>query len=459
MTNGNLLVVEDEKGQREILKTILEGEGYEVATAQNAIEAMKVFRNGSFDAVLTDLKMTGEDGINLLTNVLKDKPGTAVVIMTGHGTVDSAVEAMKLGAFDYLTKPLEREELLVVIKKAVEKTRLIYENRRLKEQLDERFKVDNIIGSDGKLLEVIRMIRKVSSNNSTVLIYGESGTGKELVARAIHQNSPRKSMPFLPINCAAIPLTLLESELFGYEKGAFTGASSRKIGLFESAAEGTLFLDEIGDMDMGLQAKLLRALQEKEIRRVGGREGIKVDVRIIAATNKDLEEEIRHGRFREDLYYRLNVIAFCVPPLRERRGDIPELVRFFIEKHGKGSGKKIKGVSDEAMDILTRYHWPGNVRQLEAAVERAVIMTDGNMIESDSLPMEIRNRPSPIRRMNFDIPDTGINFEEMEKEMLTKAMEKADWVIAKAAPLLGMSYRTLQYRLEKFGIKKEDASH
>lgn len=456
MSKGAILVADDERGQREILKAILQGEGYDVVTASNGKEAFRLAQEGSFDAILTDMKMADGDGIQLLNNILKENPAVSVVVMTAHGSIDSAVEAMKLGAFDYLSKPLEREELLVVIKKAVEKTSLLSENTRLREQLEERFRVENIIGSDGKMQEILRLIKKVSGSNSTVLIYGESGTGKELVAKAIHQNSPRKNKPFIAINCAAIPGTLLESELFGYEKGAFTGANAKKIGIFEGAHGGILFLDEIGDMEMSLQAKLLRAIQEKEIRRVGGKDSVKVDVRIIAATNKNLEDEMRNGRFREDLYYRLNVIALRLPALRERMGDIPELVEHFIEKHSKAIEKKIKGISNDALKYLMNYSWPGNVRQLEAAIERAIVLEEDELIGADSLPVEIRNKPYQIGKIDFDIPEEGLLFEELEKEILLKAIKKADGVIAKAAQLLGMSYRTLQYRLDKFGIKREE---
>ncbi|MBI3584119.1 MAG: sigma-54-dependent Fis family transcriptional regulator [Nitrospinae bacterium] len=455
MRECNILIVDDEKGQREILKTIIQGEGYEVMTASNEREALKAIGEGVFDAILTDLKMPGGDGTHLLINILKEMPNTSVVIMTAHGTIDSAVEAMKLGAFDYLTKPLERNELLVVLNKAVEKTKLLNENTRLREQLEDRFKIENIIGKDGKMQEVLKIIKKVSNSNSTVLIFGESGTGKELAAKAIHHNSPRRDKPFMDINCAAIPETLLESELFGYEKGAFTGASTRKMGLFESANGGTLFLDEIGDMGIGLQARLLRAIQEREIRRIGGKDNIKIDVRIISATNKNIEGEIKEGRFREDLYYRLNVIAFRIPPLRERMGDLPELVSFFISKYNKSLGKKINGISDNALNLLINYSWPGNVRQLESVIERAVLLTDGAVIGTDTLPPEIFNKPIQIGKIDFDIPNDGISFEELEREVLLKTMRKSNWVIAKSAQLLGMSYRTLQYRLNKFGIKRE----
>lgn len=455
MKKENILVVDDERGQRDILKTILSGEGYDVVAASNGREAVKAIHEGVFDVILTDLKMPDRDGIQVMTEILKENPNVSVVIMTAHGTIDSAIEAMKLGAFDYLTKPLEREELLVVVKKAVEKMRLLKENILLRELLDEKFSIKNMIGRDKKMQEVFKIVKKVSNSNSTVMIYGESGTGKELVAKAIHHNSPRMDKPFIAINCSSIPETLLESELFGYERGAFTGAYSRKIGLFESADCGTIFLDEIGDMGMNLQSRLLRTIQEREIRRIGGNENIKVDVRIIAATNKNLDEEMKNGRFREDLYYRLNIITFKLPSLRERITDIPELVNHFIRKHNNSIGKEIKGISNDALTLFMDYHWPGNVRQLEAVIERAVLLTDGEIIEIDNIPVEICHQPYQIGKVNFDIPDDGISFEELEKEVLIKAMRKADWVIAKAAQLLGMSYRTLQYRLNKFGIKKD----
>lgn len=455
MKRGSVLVVDDEKGQREILKTILQGEGYDVVIASNLREASRVLQEDPFDVVLTDLKMPNGDGIQLLTYTMKERPTTSVVMMTAHGTIPSAVEAMRLGAFDYLTKPLERDELLVVIEKAIAASRLISENITLKEELQNRFRIENIIGSDGKMQEVFRLIKKVSHTNSNVLIYGESGTGKELVAKAIHHHSPRRDGPFIAVNCAAIPEGLMESELFGHERGAFTGAFTRRMGLFGSANGGSLFLDEIGDMNIGLQARLLRTIQEKEVRRVGGEETIKVDVRIISATNRDLEGDVRQGRFREDLFYRLNVIAFRLPPLRERVGDIPELVGHFIERHSKAIGKEIQGVSDEAMALLLNYHWPGNVRQLESVIERAVLLAEGERIEVDGLPPEVRNRPYRIGKVDFDIPDEGISFEELEKEVLEKAMRKANWVAARAAQLLGMSYRTLQYRLNKFNIKRD----
>ncbi len=455
MEQGSILVVDDEKSQRDILKTILEDDGYDVEVSSNASNAIDLIKKRGFDIVLTDLKMPDSDGLDLLNKILKNDNLTSVIIMTAHGTIDTAVEAMKRGAFDYLTKPLERDELLLCLKRAFEKIRLVRENILLHQQLQDRFKIDNMIGSHGKMQEVFKIIKKVANSNSTVLICGESGTGKELAARAVHYNSPRKDKTFSAVSCAAIPDTLLESELFGHEKGAFTGAYDKKIGLIESTNGGTLFLDEIGELNPNMQSKLLRVLQEKEIRRVGGVENIKVDVRILAATNKTLETEIKKGRFREDLYYRLNVISFVLPPLRERITDIPELVDHFIKKHNTNSEKNIKGITNKALQVLMNYNWPGNVRQLESVIERAMLMCEGDEIAIEDLHGEIRAPIYKIGNIRFDIPPEGMSFEEFEKELLRKAMEKSEWKIVDAAKLLGMSYRTLQYRLSKFNINKE----
>lgn len=451
---GNILVVDDEKGQREILKAILEAEGYQVVTASEGQGALEAVQSNRFDLVFTDLKMPGMDGHRLLKELLKEEPSASVVMVTAHGTIDSAVEAIREGAFDYLSKPLDREKLLIIAQKAIEKSRLLRENIRLKEQLEKQFRPEGIIGNDSKMRDIFRIIKKVSGSSATVLILGESGTGKELVAKALHYGSPRSSSPFMAINCAAIPESLLESELFGYEKGAFTGAYARSAGLFETADGGTIFLDEIGDMSILLQAKLLRVLQEKEIRRVGGSERVKVDVRIISATNKDLEAEIKKGRFREDLFYRLNVISFRLPALRDRRSDIPELVSFFIEKSNAAFGGSVKGITEEAMNMVMKYSWPGNVRQLESIIERAVLLNEGEVIGVESLPMELMASPATLGNFDFELPEEGISFEAFEKELLIKAMARANGVIGKAAQLLGMSYRTLQYRLSKFGIIK-----
>ncbi|OPY14643.1 MAG: Transcriptional regulatory protein ZraR [Syntrophus sp. PtaB.Bin138] len=453
---GRILVVDDEKGQRDILDAILRKEGYLVATVPGAREAMERLEAEEYDVILSDLKMKGISGLELLESVLELEPRQCIIIMTAHGTIDSAVEAMKKGAFDYLEKPLDRETLLMTLKRAFEHLTLIRENRMLHKKLAENSDIPSIIGSHPKMKEVFRIVNKIAATSSTVLIYGESGTGKELVAKAIHDGSPRHDKPFFAINCAAIPDTLMESELFGHEKGSFTGANTREIGLFEAANTGTIFLDEIGEMNTAMQAKLLRAIQEREIRRVGGKASVPVDVRIISATNKDLEQEIRKGLFREDLFYRLNVIRINLPPLRERGSDIIALADYFVRKYAAASGVQVKGISRPAMKLLMDYSWPGNVRQLESMIERGVLMTESDHIQPEDLPAEIHREGAPESCLSFEFPPEGISFEDLERDLIIKAMERAGWVIGKAAPLLGMTYKTLQYRLEKFGIEKPE---
>lgn len=457
-------MVDDEGPQREILRRILAAEGYLVETAPGGGEAVARCQEKPFDLILTDMRMPGTDGLSLVERLTRDDPPTLVILMTAYGSMDSAQHAVERGAFDYLTKPIEREELLLTVQRAFERIQLIQENRLLRQQLEERFRVEGIVGSHFRMQEVFEKIQKVSGSISTVLIIGESGTGKELVARAIHRHSPRRDRPFVAVSCAAIPETLIESELFGYEKGAFTGAAFRRIGLFEAADKSTLFLDEIAELSINVQAKVLRALQGKEVRRVGGREDIRVDVRIIAATNKNLEEEIRQGAFREDLFYRLNVVSIVIPPLRERSTDIPQLIEYFVRKYSENSEKRIRGITNEAMRLLMNYHWPGNVRQLEAVIERAMLLSDGREIEHYDLPIEVRFFDLPAQNLRatarngkfgIEIPSGGISFEELERDLIVQAMERSDWVITKAARLLGLSYRTLQYRLEKFRIKRE----
>ncbi len=467
MASGRILVVDDEGPQREIVRRILDAEGYSVETAPGGGEALARCQEKPFDLILTDLRMPGTDGLSLVERLTRDDPPTLVILMTAFGSMDSAQHAVERGAFDYLTKPIEREELLLTVERAFERIQLIQENRLLRQQLEERFRVEGIVGSHFRMQEVFEKIQKVSDSNSTVLIIGESGTGKELVARAIHRHSPRRDRPFVAVSCAAIPETLIESELFGYEKGAFTGATFRRIGLFEVADKSTLFLDEIAELNVNVQAKVLRALQGTEIRRVGGREDIKVDVRIIAATNKDLEGEIDRGAFRQDLFYRLNVVSVVIPPLRERSTDVPQLVEHLVKKSSEGSGKRIRGITNEAMRLLMTYHWPGNVRQLEAVIERAMLLSNGREIEPYDLPIEVRFFDLPAqavpptardRKFGIEIPAEGISFEELERDLIVQAMEKSDWVMTKAARLLGLSYRTLQYRLEKFRIKRGGGS-
>lgn len=446
-----VLVVDDEPLQRDILKTILDEEGYETYTASSGEEGLEIVRKLHPDVILTDLKMEGVDGIEFIESLPQEPFELPVVIMTAYGTITSAVEAIKKGAFDYLTKPLDKDVLILTIKRAVDRADLLKENLQLQKALFDRFKMEGIIGHSRKMVEAVEIMKKVSSSSATVLILGESGTGKELAARAIHYNSPRRTKPFTAVNCAAIPENLIESELFGYEPGAFTGATSRSIGLFEASNGGALFLDEIGDLPALTQSKILRVLQDKEIRRLGGRDTIKIDVRIIAATNRDLEKELQKRGFREDLYYRLKVITIELPPLRERKEDIPALTEFFIKKYNQEFGKRVKAVEENAMRALMDYHWPGNIRQLESVIERAVLMCESNTIRPKDIKSELRlSLRDDI--VDFDLPDDGINFEEIEKELLRKAMIKANGVATKAAKLLGMSYKTFWYRWDKFNL-------
>jgi len=444
MARKAILVVDDEKSQREILEMILSGEGYDVTTASSGEAALKFVADRRFDLVLSDLKMTGMSGIDLLKELVAYDKSIMVILLTAHGTVDSAFEAKDLGAFAYLQKPYDREKLLETVSRALNKLT----------QLD-----TEIISVSPEMDKVKKLILKVAKSNSTVLIRGESGTGKELIARSIHQNSPRSSEVFQAVNCAAINENLLESELFGHEKGSFTGAVGEKKGLFEVADAGTLFLDEIGELDISLQAKILRALQERQIRRVGGTRELNVDVRVVAATNRDLLKMTQDGRFREDLYYRLNVLSIEIPPLRERRSDIPVLIDFFTKKHTKNSSQKIKGLNPEARKLLLDYNYPGNVRQLESALERAVLLAEGELITLEDLPPEMQSVEragiSTNGEPNFKLPPNGINFEEVERSLILQAMDRTDYNITKAAKLLGLTFRTLQYRLEKFGIKRD----
>jgi DNA-binding NtrC family response regulator len=443
---GRVLVVDDERRQRDILQMILEAEGYETAAAANGRSALAVAATEPFDVVLTDLKMPDVDGLELLSALGARASPPCVILMTAHGSIDSAVEAMRRGAFDYLTKPLEKDDLLLVLRRAMERTHLVRENRMLRDQLRERFRLDSIVGAHGSMQDVFRMVQKVASSSSTVLVYGESGTGKELVARALHHESERRGRPFYAVNVAALPESLLEAELFGHEKGAFTGAVSRKIGLFEQASGSTLFLDEVGDLKRDLQVKLLRTLQEREILRVGGTERIKVDVRIVAATNRDLEHDVREGLFREDLFYRLNVIPIVLPPLRSRRTDIPLLVEHFLKKHGAA---RARSLGAPAMDALVRYDWPGNVRELESVIERALVLGEADMISAEDLPAAIRAATPPPGGLRLEIPEEGIDLDTVERTLISKALERTAGNVSRAARLLGLTRRTLQYRLEK----------
>ncbi len=440
MARKSILVVDDEKSQREILEMILSGEGYDVTTASSGEAALKFVADRRFDLVLTDFKMTGMSGLDLLKELVDFDKSIIVLLLTAHGTVDSAVDALRLGAFDYLQKPYDRDKLLETISRALNKL----------SNLDAE-----IISDSPEMDKVKKLILKVAKSNATVLIRGESGTGKELIARAIHTNSLRSSETFQAVNCAAINENLLESELFGHEKGSFTGAVGEKKGLFEIADRGTLFLDEIGELDISLQAKILRALQEKQIRRVGGTRELNVDVRVVAATNRDLLKMSQDGRFREDLYYRLNVLSIELPSLRTRRSDIPVLIDYFLAKHTRNTDRKVS-LNNESKWLLLDYSYPGNVRQLESALERAVLLCENNTITVEDLPPEMVQSSNPVLTANlFELPPNGVNFEDVERSLILQAMERTDNNITKSAKLLGLTFRTLQYRLEKFGVKKE----
>ncbi len=452
MPQGSILVVDDEQRQREIYRDILLDEGYETVTVPSGEAALRLVAQRRFDLVLTDLNLTGMTGIDLLSEILQTDPTVAIVLITGYPSIESAIDATKRGVYQYLEKPVDRSRLLEVVNDAF--GRLASLKR-------------TIIGESPAIKEMIRMILKVAPTLHTVLILGESGTGKELVAREIHKHSPRHQQPFLAVNCASLTETLLESELFGHEKGAFTDAYQQKKGLFERADHSTLFLDEIGDTSLAMQAKILRALQEREIMRVGGTESIKVDVRIIAATNRNLDQLMREGKFREDLYYRLKVIPIVCPPLRGRRGDIEELSLHFMRKAGLASGREVSGISPAALNALEGYQWPGNVRQLEWAIERAVVLGETDQVELQDLPPEILQTgeetsiaevPAPAvpftpTRLTPVIPETS--WEEHEKAKIVEALQRTNGNITRAAQLLGMTFRTLQYRLEKFGIRKQ----
>ncbi len=449
MSSGSILVVDDEERQREIYRDILQDEGYDAETAPSGEAALRLLAQRRFDLVVTDLNLTGMTGVQLLTEILTADPTLAVILITGYPSVQSAIEATKRGVYQYLEKPVDRDKLLDVVGEVFQRLSTL----KL-----------TIIGNSPAARGMIRMILKVAPTVHTVLILGESGTGKELVAREIHRNSPRGERPFLAVNCASLTETLLESELFGHEKGAFTDAHQQKKGLFERAHHSTLFLDEIGDTSLAMQAKILRALQEREILRVGGTEPIKVDVRIIAATNRNLDQSLKEGKFREDLYYRLNVIPIVCPPLRERQEDIEVLTAHFIHKAALSAGRKVLEASEEVLQMLQSYSWPGNVRQLEWALERAVVLGETERVELQDLPPEIlqaasRLAPAPAPTvaavggvLQAVIPEP--TWEEHEKAKILEALQRTNWNITRAAQLLGMTFRTLQYRLEKFGIKK-----
>jgi DNA-binding NtrC family response regulator len=445
---GRILVVDDEQAQRDIMREILVAESHEVAEAGSVEEALRIRNDIHPDLVLTDLKMPNRGGLQLVEALAKSEQPPEIVVITAYGTIETAVKAIRLGAYDYLTKPIDGDEFTRVVQRALEKAEMRRETRRLREELARRVDAEIIAVSD-PMRKLLDTVSRVADTDATVLIRGESGTGKEKVARMLHAKSRRRDKPFQGINCAAFPESLLESELFGHEKGSFTDAHARKIGLIETAAGGTLFLDEIGDMAPNTQTKILRVLQEREFRRVGGTTTVRVEVRIVAATNRNLEEAIRSGAFREDLFYRLNVIPMVVPPLRDRPEDIPALVEHFLARSSRG-----KSIEKEALDSLRKYFWPGNVRELEAVLERVSILSPGPLIQKDDLPLELQTPMKSHEKGSFqyDLPQGGVVFEDVEYELLRQAMQRANGNMTEAAKLLGMNYRAFRYRSFKFGI-------
>jgi len=461
MSAARVLIVDDEKSMRELLTITLERAGYDVTAADGGEAAIEAIRRDTFDAIITDLRMPKVDGLQVLRAARDLSPDTAVIVVTAVASTETAVEAMKLGAYDYITKPFKLDEVDLIIKNGLERKRLRDENLYLRKQLETQHRFENIIGKSAKIVDVFDTIRKIADSPATAMISGESGTGKELVARAIHFNSHRRDKPFVSVNCGAIPEGLMESELFGHVKGSFTGAIANKIGLFTAAEGGTLFLDEITEIPPLLQVKLVRAIQLREVRRVGDTKDVRTDLRLIAASNRDLETAVREGVMREDLFYRLNVLPIHLPPLRERREDIPLLVAHFIQKFSKELGKDVRGVTPEAMAILERYHWPGNIRELENALERAIVLGAGEMLGADSLPDSVR-RERPAREPELlDFADEGVDLEatldDLERRYLQRALERTHGVQTKAAELLRMTFRQFRYKLQKHHLARRGA--
>jgi DNA-binding NtrC family response regulator len=455
MQAAKILVVDDDTVARDLLAEALKKEGYNVEAYASGEEAIARGREGRVDLVLTDIRMGAVDGLTVLREFKRMSQDTAIVVLTAFGSLEGAIEAIKQGAYDYLAKPFKKEEIKLVVQRSLDHCRLLRENTKFREELKSKDEWSPLVGSSPAMLEVYKLVARVSESRSTVLLQGESGTGKELIARAIHGNSPRRDKPFVPVNCGALPDTLLESEMFGYEKGAFTGAVGTKTGLFESANGGTLFLDEVGELGQALQVKLLRVMQDHEVRRVGGTTSIKVDVRIIAATNRDLEQLVKEGKFRDDLFYRLNVVRITLPSLKEREEDIPMLAHHFLQKCATGATTAVRGFHPDTMECLKRYRWPGNVRELENAIERAVSLSHGPLLTPDDLPAQIRQAPSPADHKP-ELSDTGesvyLTLEEVEKRHLMRVLKETKGNKVKAAKILGIDRRTLYRMAERFGL-------
>ena len=458
MGNENILIIDDSQELLIALSEYLKREGFEVDTSSDGSDGILLIEGKSYDIILTDLKMPVVDGMEVLGYVKKNSPDSICIVLTGYGTIKNAVEAIKAGAFDYLTKPVKLDEIKITIQRALEHRSLKRENANLRNQLKKKYKFENIIGVSEKIENLFETVEKVADTESTILVLGESGTGKELFAKAIHYNSGRREGPFIPVNCAAIPGELLESELFGHEKGAFTSAIRTRIGRFELASGGTIFLDEIGDMSPHLQSKLLRVLQERQFERIGGVKTIKIDIRVIAATHQDLRKGVDEGRFREDLYYRLNVIPIEIPPLRERRQDIPLLVHHFLSQLNKDKKRKIQGIDPEVMDRLLQYHWPGNVRELENMIERITILSSGTTIALRDLPEKLQNLPAGGSPEGYEIPEKGISLDavvsEFEKRLILQALDKAGWVKHRAAQLLNLNRTTLVEKIKRQNLQR-----
>ncbi|MDR5695674.1 MAG: sigma-54 dependent transcriptional regulator [Armatimonadota bacterium] len=447
MGDRRILVIDDEAYVRDLMMEVFTREGFLVKTASDGETGLDLACTGAFDLILLDLKLPKINGLTLLRSIMERDPDAIVVVITAYGSIETAIQAMKLGAYDYVTKPFEIDQLMLIVNRALERGNLIRENRYLHEELARNYKFDGIIGKSPRMQEVLKIASTVAPTDATVLIYGETGTGKELLARSIHYQSPRANGPFVVMNCGAIPETLLETELFGHEKGAFTNALTARAGKFERAEGGTIFLDEIGDMSLAMQVKLLRVLQEKTIERVGGSRPIRVNVRIIAATHKDLKAAIREGRFREDLYYRLAVVPLELPPLRERREDIPALAQYFLKKYREQLGKDVRNISPLAMRRLRSYHWPGNVRELEYCIERAVILANGPTIGVEELWLD---PPAPPQE------EEDLSLRSVERKHIQRVLSEVNWDVESAARKLQVEVGDLLERMAKYGITLEE---
>jgi len=449
-----VLLIDDDESLRRVVEYNLREDGHEVVTAADGRTGLERFQASPVDLVLTDVRMPEMSGLEVLARVKAMQPDLPVIVLTAHGTIDAAVEAMKAGAFDYLTKPFTREQLLASVRKALELGALATENRQLRQIVRERFSFANLIAGSRAMRAVTDTASRVAASDTTVLLEGESGTGKELLAKAVHVNSPRSRGPFVTVNCAAIPEHLLESELFGHRRGAFTGAVADKQGKFEAAARGTIFLDEVGELPLLLQVKILRVLQEREVDKLGETRPVKVDVRVIAATNRDLEKMTADGSFREDLYYRLAVVSIRVPPLRERADDIPLLVDHFLDKHASRLGRERPAVDKAVYAAFNRYSWPGNIRELENVIERALVLDRDGVLGLDDLPERLQASGQRIGNLRIELPDEGISLEDVERELLLAALEKHNWNQTRAAAYLNITRSTLLYRMQKFALER-----